>query len=190
MNKLLVLFPLLFAISACNFNVTAVAPTTTAPTAISQSDSNRIPPEATFTFTPEVPQDQPQDAIVTGRLSYPSEFIPPMRVVLFSLTDGKAYFVDTAKNQGTYSLDVPVGTYYIVSYLHEGTPGTTGIADSYTLSGESFAGGYTHSVPCGLSVDCTDHGLIPVTVEAGQTASADPGDWYAPEGTFPPMPNP
>ena len=24
----------------------------------------------------------------------------------------------------------------------------------------------------------------------GQTATADPGDWYAPEGTFPPMPNP
>jgi hypothetical protein len=185
MNRLLVLFPLLFAMSACNFNVTAIMPTANAPTAISQADPTHLLPQATFTFTPA-----PQTGTVTGKLSYPSSFIPPMRVVLFSLTGGKAYFVDTAKNQNTYSLDVPVGTYYVVSYPHEGTPGTTGVADSYTLSGGSSAGGYTQMVPCGLSADCTDHSLIPVTVEAGQTASANPGDWYAPEGTFPPMPNP
>jgi len=45
-------------------------------------------------------------------------------------------------------------------------------------------------VPCGLSAGCEDHTLLPIIVIEGQTASADPGDWYAPEGTFPPMPEP
>lgn len=130
------------------------------------------------------------NAIVTGKLSYPSEFLPPMRVALFSLTDGKVYFVDTAKGQGEYSIQVPAGTYYVVSYLFEGAPGSTGQVDSYTLGGGPFAGGYTQMVPCGLAYGCDDHGLLPVVVVAGQTVAADPGDWYAPEGSFPPMPNP
>ncbi|HLO34014.1 MAG TPA: NBR1-Ig-like domain-containing protein [Anaerolineales bacterium] len=127
---------------------------------------------------------------VTGKLSFPSEFIPAMRVVLFSLKDGKAYFVDTARGQGAYSINVPTGTYYVVSYPYEGTPGHTGQVDSYTLGGGPFAGGYTKMVPCGLTVGCEDHTLLSVAIAAGQTVAADPGDWYASVGTFPQMPNP
>ena len=127
---------------------------------------------------------------VTGHLSYPSEFIPAMRVVAFSLTNGKAYFVDTARGQGLYSINVPAGVYYVVSYPYEGIAGHVGQVDSYTLGGGPFAGGYTQMVPCGFSVDCNDHTLLSVVVTAGQTVAADPGDWYAPVGTFPPMPNP
>jgi hypothetical protein len=93
MKKLLLLIPILIALLACNFIVSAVPVLT--PTA-----------QATFTLTSE-----PLNATITGRLSYPSEFLPPMRVVLFSITNGKAYFVDTAKGQGEYSIDVPAGTY-------------------------------------------------------------------------------
>ncbi|HLO15196.1 MAG TPA: NBR1-Ig-like domain-containing protein [Anaerolineales bacterium] len=127
---------------------------------------------------------------VTGMLSYPSEFIPAMRVVLFSLTDGKAYFVDTARGQGAYSINVPAGNYYVVSYPYEGIPGHTGQVDSYVLGGGPFAGGYTQMVPCGLTVGCDDHTLLPVAVAKGQTIAINPGDWYAPVGTFPQMPNP
>jgi hypothetical protein len=176
MKKLMLLIPLLLLLLACNFGVSQIPVT------------QPVPPEATFTFTPE-PNTQ-FDGTVTGKLSYPSEFLPPMRVVLFSLTDKKAYFVDTAKGQGQFSLTVPAGTYYLVSYPYEGTAGNTGQVDSYTLGGGPYAGGYTQMVPCGLSVDCQDHTLLPVTVTQGQTVSADPGDWYAPEGTFPPMPKP
>lgn len=129
-------------------------------------------------------------ATVTGKLSFPSEFLPAMRVALFSLTNGKAYFVDTAKGQNWYSINVPAGTYYVVSYPYEGVPGNTGQVDSYTLGGGPFAGGYTRMVPCGLTVGCDDHTLLPVSVVEGQVAAADPGDWYAPAGTFPPMPKP
>lgn len=127
---------------------------------------------------------------ITGHLSYPSEFIPAMRVVAFNLTNGKAYFVDTARGQGSYSISVPAGSYYVVSYPYEGIAGHTGQADYSALSGGPFAGGYTQMVPCGLSVGCDDHTLLTVVVVTGQIVGADPGDWYAPVGTFPPMPNP
>lgn len=176
MKKLLSI-PILIVLLACTFTVS----TSTVPSATPTTPT--IP--ATFTFTPE-----PLTGTITGKLSYPSEFIPPLRVAAFSLTDGNAYFVDTAKNQSTYSIEVPPGTYYVVSYPYEGVAGNTGQADAYTLSGGAFAGAYTQMVPCGLAVGCDDHTLLPVTVTAGQTVTADPGDWYAPEGTFPPVPNP
>lgn len=173
MKKRILLIPVLVLLLACNL-VTGTSPTLTNPPSGS----------------PEPSPTAPGNGTITGKLSYPSEFIPPLRVVAFSLTDGKAYFVDTAENQPEYSIGVPAGTYYVVSYLHEGVPGNTGEADSYTLGGGPFAGGYTQMVPCGLSVDCNDHSFLPVTVSAGQTVTADPADWYAPEGTFPPMPDP
>lgn len=179
MRRLFLLIPVLLALLACSISINMNPSPGVTPTV-----------QVVFTFTPEPLPGVPANGTITGRLSYPSEFIPPMRVVAFSLTDGKAYFVETARNQPEYSLDVPTGTYYVVSYPHEGTPGRTGQVDSYTLEGGSFAGGYTQMVPCGLAVGCDDHMLLPVTVTAGQTATADPGDWYAPEGTFPPMPNP
>jgi len=121
MKKLLLLIPLFLAILACNFFISRVP-------------ASAPPAQATFTA-------KPLNATLTGKLSYPSEFLPPMRVVLFSLTDKKAYFVDTAKGQGEYSIEVPAGTYYLVSYLYEGTAGNTGQVESYTLGGGPFAGG-------------------------------------------------
>lgn len=179
MRKTLLLMPFLVALLACNFSVSTspAFDVTAAPT---------LQPPATSEPATAVPLN----GTITGKLSYPSEFIPPLRVVAFSLTDGNAYFVDTAMNQPEFFLPVPAGTYYVVSYPYEGNPGSTGQADSYTLSGGPFAGGYTQMVPCGLAVGCDDHTLLAVTVAAGQIVTADPGDWYAPEGTFPPVPNP
>ncbi len=108
-----------------------------------------------------------------------------MRVVFFNLGDASASHVDTGMNQGTYSIDLPAGTYHVIAYPFS--------ADTYAppAPGSSvLAGGYTQAVPCGLTVDCTDHSLIVITVVSGQTTTADPGDWYAPEGAFPPMPAP
>jgi len=173
MKKLLVWVPVLLAILACNFSVRTGLDLTPTPLA-------SVPPE----------QGTLLGATITGKLSYPSEFLPPMRVAAFRLTDGKAYFIDTAKGQGQFSLLVPAGSYYLVAYPYEGTAGNTGQVDSYTLGGGPFAGGYTQMVPCGLSAGCDDHTLLPVSVGEGQTVNADPGDWYAPEGTFPAMPNP
>src|SRR5215208_7427652 len=118
MKKLLLFISLLLSVLACNFAVSNFATPTSEAQATLPSTS-----ESSSDFT----------ATITGALSYPSEFLPPMRVVAFSLTDKKAYFVDTAKNEGQFSLKVPAGSYYLVSYPYEGTAGETGQADSYTL---------------------------------------------------------
>jgi hypothetical protein len=111
---------------------------------------------------------------ITGSLSYPSEFIPPLRVFAFQVGTENYYYVDTIQDQSSYRIDdLPAGYYQVVAYI---------------LSG-NYAGGYTQAVPCGLSVECTDHTLIEVPVNTGQVLTdVDPGDWYAPEGAFPPAP--
>jgi hypothetical protein len=125
---------------------------------------------------------------ITGTLSYPSEFVPAMRVAAFSLTNGKVYWVDTAKDQAAYAINVPPGNYYVVSYPYQGIPGATGSADSWVVNGGTFSGAYTKAVICGLTVDCNDHSLVPVVVEGGQAVAINPGDWYAADGSFPPIP--
>jgi hypothetical protein len=111
---------------------------------------------------------------ITGHLSYPSEGIPPLKVVAFDvITQAPVASVETGAGQSTYSLSVPGGIYYVVAY---------------TLDGQ-LAGGYTLAVQCGLSVECTDHSLLPVPAGNGLAMDGiDPADWYAPEGSFPPAP--
>jgi hypothetical protein len=128
------------------------------------------PPEA----TDDGPPILDLGSAITGHLSYPSEGIPPLKVVAFDvITQAPAASVETEAGQSTYSLSVPGGIYYIVAY---------------TLDGQ-LAGGYTIAVPCGLSVDCSDHTLLPVPTANGMAAGdIDPADWYAPAGAFPPAP--
>lgn len=112
---------------------------------------------------------------IAGTLGYPSEGIPPLTVYAFDTTNEKKYFkLNTKVNQTSFTIsDVDPGSYYVVAY---------------TKDSES-SGGYTKAVSCGLSVDCTDHSLIAVSVKAGETTSGvDVKDWYAPEGTFPKKP--
>jgi len=116
----------------------------------------------------------PVDAVISGSLSFPSEGIPALRVVAFdSQTLAPVAVVDIQAGEGAFTLTVPNGTYVVVAY---------------TLDG-ALAGGYTQAVPCGLAVECTDHTLIEVPIADGVGAEGiDPGDWYAPEDSFPPMP--
>jgi len=111
---------------------------------------------------------------ITGSLSYPSEFIPPLRIFAFQVDSENYFYVDTAENQNTYQFEnLPAGYYQVVAYTQNG----------------KLAGGYTQAVPCGLSVNCNNHDLIEVPVNIGQVVTdIDPTDWYAPDGAFPPAP--
>ncbi len=112
--------------------------------------------------------------MIAGSLSYPSEYIPALRVVAFNAgTMVMAAHLDTQENDSFYTMSLPVGTYYVVAYTMDGM----------------LEAGYSQAVLCGLTVSCTDHSLVPVQVLANMSLpNIDPGDWYAPPGTFPPMP--
>jgi len=107
---------------------------------------------------------------ISGKLSFPSEQIPPLRIVAFDIYSNAYYSVDTTTNQQTYAItNLPPGYYKVVAYARSA----------------NLAGGYSEFVKCGLKNECS-HILVVVYVTPGQTVSnIDPGDWYAPAGTFP-----
>lgn len=134
--------------------------------------ANPQPAPALPTETPASEQGS-ATGVVSGSLQYPSSFIPAMRIAAFPLDGSAPIYVDTVDGQSSYEIELPPGQYHFVAYTMDGF----------------FAGGYTAAVPCGLTVDCTDHSLLTVTVTAGQaTPGILPVDFYAPEGAFPPMP--
>lgn len=141
--------------------------------------------ESAVTVTPEPTKGKafptmikPASGSITGKISYPSEVIPPERVVAVNIVTQEMFSTDVI-NQGIYVLtNLPVGTYHVVAYLQD---------PSQTAS--SHSGGYSQAVLCGLTVNCTDHSLLDVEVKDDVTSTdVNPGDWNAPEGTFPPDP--
>jgi hypothetical protein len=118
--------------------------------------------------------DQAATGSIAGVVGYPAESIPELIVVAFSADSDRYYYTFT---NGAFQIDnLPAGVYHVVAYS-EGAP--------------DFGGGYSQSVPCGLSVECTDHSLIPVTVVGGQiTSGVEARDWYAGPGAFPLNPVP
>jgi hypothetical protein len=104
---------------------------------------------------------------ISGELGYPSEYIPPLRVVAFDVYSEDYYYVDTLLNQSTYEItDLPAGTYHVLAYVRDEGPG--------------ISAAYSQAVPCGLTVDCNDHSLIDVLVYPGETTEGiDPIDYYA-----------
>ena len=134
----------------------------------------------TATSLPQEPTAAPTEeagsrmGTLSGSLAYPSEFLPPQRVVAFLVDDLNTYFITEVHSGGTYSLEVPPGTYFVLAYL---------ISPEELGSTPGLAGGYSEMVPCGLSVECEDHSLIPVPVAPGETVPGiDPIDWYLPPG--------
>lgn len=113
------------------------------------------------------------NGVIKGNLAYPSEVIPSLEIYAFNTKDkSKFYMIKTDMDQKSFSIgEVTPGEYFVVAYYN------------------NLAGGYTKAVSCGLSVDCIDHSLIPVTVRSGEmTTGIEVRDWYAPEGSFPEKP--
>jgi hypothetical protein len=117
---------------------------------------------------------------LTGSIS--GSGFPVVSVYAFSTVNfpsGSYYYVDVQSSQGSYSMSLPAGDYYMIAYAHTGDRQPTG-----------FVGGYTNSVGCGTSPNCSnDHTLMPVTVANGVTLpGVDLLDFQLPEGAYPPMP--
>ncbi len=119
-----------------------------------------------------LPKDENYGTI-TGKLSFPSEQIPPLRIVVTDIYNNAYHWVDTVTNQQTYEIKgLMPGYYTVIAYTEEG----------------DLAGGYTEYAKCGLLPGCPeDHTLVVISV-APDTIFSDinPADWYAPTGTFPP----
>jgi hypothetical protein len=108
---------------------------------------------------------------VAGQVCYPSEGIPPMIAYFENVGTGVMTTLDIAADQTQYVIDLDPGTYVAYAWLPDG----------------SIGGSYSQAIPCGLGVSCTDHSLLSITVNAGQTTSGiDLCDWYGAPGDVPP----
>ena len=115
---------------------------------------------------------------ISGSLTYPADSMPALYVVAIEVGVDRYQYVVTQPGQMSYEIkDLPPGSWNIIAYTVGGGAFPSG-----------FAGGYTKAVPCGLAQECADHSLIDVVVAPGQHVTGiNPGDWYAPPGTFPPF---
>lgn len=97
-----------------------------------------------------------------------------MNIYLKNKETNKIYSLDIKENQKPFKFKkVPAGNYiafaYTVQEISTDDNNKTSIAN----------GGYTHAVPCGLTVDCKDHSLLVFKVENGKTTkNIQICDWF------------
>src|SRR3970040_737006 len=92
---------------------------------------------------------------VKGTVCYPSEYIPAMIVYLKNKETSKIYSLDIEENQKSFTFKkIPAGNYIAFAYTVQ--EDLTDAKDKSMIT----SGGYTHAVPCGLTLECTDHSLL------------------------------
>ena len=118
-----------------------------------------------------------QTAIITGELSYPSDFDFPEMIVCAEAVNSKSIHCtgkrirNRRSGKVTYILRVPAGSYYVFATIVNGEEP----AEDF----QGYKAYYSEFVKCGLSVNCPSHKPIEVKVRAGQTLTGiDPADWY------------
>ena len=157
-RRLAPLAVLLLASLAC------VVPFLPTPTPVPPPPATALPPDPTATPAPV------GNGTVEGALGYPSEVIPPLTIYFENVNTADVLTMSTGENEGSYTKALPPGTYHVYAWLQDG----------------GLGGSYSAAVPCGLTVDCTDHSLLPVEVTAGTaTTGIDILDWYGPPGSVP-----
>lgn len=111
---------------------------------------------------------------VIGNVCYPSEYIPAMNVYLKNKETGKIYSLDLHENQKPFKFKkIPEGNYIAFAYTVQEV--STDLNNKTSIA----SGGYTHAVPCGLTVECKDHSLIIFKVEKGKaTKNIQICDWF------------
>lgn len=107
---------------------------------------------------------------IEGHIGYPSDYVPEMDVYLENIESGDLYVQTIAGSMDGES-----------KFIFENIPDGEYIAYAVPLEEglDSFMGGYTHAVPCGLSAECTNHDYIPLNVEDGtHLTNINIYDWY------------
>lgn len=156
-------------------------PATTAPARPSPTATASPPPAPTGT------------GAISGRFSYPSDFIPPVTVYAIGGIDQRIWYsvefpgygnpprptAQPGTEPGTYTLiGVAPGTYWVVAYRNDGQKPDPGI---HTREAECL-----RRTPSG---PCPDQTPKVVTVTAGQTTrEIDIVSWWPGSGLMPPPP--
>lgn len=121
----------------------------------------------------------PPAARLRGRVSYPGEDLPAMRVCALATEDpGWGFCTTTKVNSPHYEVVLPGGTWWLLAWPQDS--GTAGEPGLFSMASDCLATGGT---------DCDDHTLREVTLDSGEVREGlDINDWYyEPETQPPPM---
>ncbi|HNB52470.1 MAG TPA: hypothetical protein PK530_11025 [Anaerolineales bacterium] len=110
------------------------------------------PTTSTETPAPEPTPLPASTGTVSGRVCYPSEFIPAMTAYFQQTSSGALTELAIAESQLTYTIELAPGTYRAFSWT-----------EKYQI-----ASAYTGYVACGYGITCTEHSLLTFEVIAGQ----------------------
>jgi hypothetical protein len=139
-----------------------------------QESTDEIPSTPTTIPPTDTPELIQSTGAVTGKICFPSEFIPSMTVYFQDTTTGEFTQMQVAENQDNYMFELESGEYVAFAPLQD-------------VGETPFGGMYSAAVVCGLNVECTDHSLVEFNVLPGETTEGiDICDWYAPEQVPPP----
>lgn len=118
-------------------------------------------------------------AVLSGSVSFPSEYFPPMRVCALGPEDpGRGYCTDTPQHEPHYRLAVPAGRWWLLAW-----PRDTGVAPGrHSMASACIDAGRT---------GCDEHALRAIDVIADEArAGIDINDWYADPRIDPPPTSP
>jgi hypothetical protein len=122
------------------------------------------------TSTPAASAPVSVTGTLEGTLKYPAEAMPPNLRVCAEDSATKHDICTTGALHGSYTLSVPVGSYYVYA-IFDSTPGFGSMA--------GYKAYYSEFVTCGLQASCPSHAPILVHVTAGADIQhIDPNDWY------------
>jgi hypothetical protein len=132
---------------------------------------------------------------ITGPLGFPSEYVPPLRIVAFNLDTKECFWVDTEGDESYRINRVSPGRYQVMAYDIEqfSTKELKGLH-----RGKHEGAGYTEAIECGwrqfgargrpkstAEERCEDHSLITFDVLPGATKDdISPNDWADLDGVI------
>lgn len=113
-----------------------------------------------------------QTGIITGSLSYPSEYMPNLETCAVNIQTDESYC--------TYQMIQGPNYNYGYGYQIQTPPGSYQVYSKINDQFETYRAYYSQFIICGGDFTCVDHTPLTIQVKAGETLRGiDPGDWYA-----------
>ena len=116
---------------------------------------------------------------VSGKLIYPSDYIPALKICAEDISTKKKYCIETKQNQLNYQIQLPPSIYYVYALECSKSYGNNTFCKDGYLERRAY---YTDGSVCGFTNQCSQivtGNPLPVKVKPGDNISGIIPDWYS-----------
>ena len=117
--------------------------------------------------------------MVSGKLIYPSDYIPALKICAEDISTKKNYCIETKQNQLNYQIQLPPSIYYVYALECSKSYGNNTFCKDGYLERRAY---YTDGSVCGFTNQCSQivtGNPLPVKVKPGDNISGIIPDWYS-----------